>query len=74
MALSKKHYEQFAYNFSVELERVKNTTYYSAGERTSAKMALLSLAHSMAVNFALDNSAFQRDRFLAACNFDKCGF
>lgn len=71
MALSKKHYEQFAYRFRNTLENIEASLPGSRNieKRETAKQAIKGLATSMSVDFTLDNAAFDRARFLAACGF-----
>ena len=71
MALSKKHYEQFAYHFRNSIEKAKRDAGAGVSPLTTAYAItqLEQLARKMAVDFALDNPAFNRDRFLLACGF-----
>lgn len=81
MALSKKHYEQFAQLFRNQIERINADTIYpfpqqqtnDAATASAQKFAvdhLQNMAASMAAHFALDNPRFDRARFLRACGFE----
>lgn len=69
MALSKKHYEQFAYRIRNTLENVdaalpgdKNIE-----KRIAARQAVTGLARSLCVDFSVDNPKFDGAKFRAAC-------
>jgi hypothetical protein len=72
MALSKKHYEQFAHRFQTALNA--NLVEHHEGsvneaEYKAVNSALLGLAQGMSLDFALDNPRFNRTRFIDACGF-----
>lgn len=72
MALSKKHYEQFAYDFSNAVNAVVSDRASGAISQPAANAAvdaLRALAVTLCVSFKYDNAAFDRARFLKACGF-----
>jgi hypothetical protein len=70
MALSKKHYEQFAYRFDQRRQLIAAVDNgLTQHERDVALEALQGLARTMCIDFALDNANFDRERFLKACGF-----
>ena len=72
MALSKKHYEQFAYRFAQRntlLDEAKDSGEMTTHEVAFSREAIRGLAQTLCIDFALDNPAFNRDRFLQACGF-----
>jgi hypothetical protein len=73
MALSKKHYEQFAQIVRQQYAHINQRNVeqtLTTSEWAAASDALRRTAESMAVHFALDNPLFNRARFLAACGFE----
>jgi hypothetical protein len=69
MALSKKHYEQFAHRFAQQNEELGADKAVPFAEQVRASKHLKALAEKMAIDFALDNPNFKRDVFLKACGF-----
>lgn len=69
MALSKKHYEQFAHRFSMAVAVVKKTGLPGQDFYDLQLLTLKELANDMATDFAYDNPRFDRQRFLTACGF-----
>jgi hypothetical protein len=69
MALSKKHYEQFAQIIAAEVADIPSHMRH-VEEQVSAQIALKRVASRMAVHFKVDNPRFDRARFLAACGFE----
>lgn len=71
MALSKKHYEQFAYHFINSTAKIDSETGAGVSPAAAqyAKQQLENLAKKMAVDFSLDNPNFKRAVFMKACGF-----
>lgn len=72
MALTKKHYEQIAADFKQQLDAIaaaKAEHYLVSDQDIVAVRYLRQLAEKMALDFALDNPRFDRERFLKACGF-----
>lgn len=72
MALSKKHYEQIAYSFKQQIDAIaaaKAEFYLVSDQDIAATRYLRQLAEKLALDFAIDNPRFDRERFLKACGF-----
>jgi len=71
MALSKKHYEQFAQRFAQVLDALPTLSDGKATPREIElqRSALCQMAMKLSIDFALDNPRFDRHRFLVACGF-----
>lgn len=72
MALSKKHYEQFADRLQQQLNdnhSALQAQTISLDVYQGVNDALLRLATKMCHDFKYDNPRFDRDRFLNACGF-----
>ena len=72
MALSKKHYEQFAERFQQQLNDnlvEHRESKISEAEYKAVNTALLRLATKMAIDFKYDNARYGRTRFIDACGF-----
>lgn len=72
MALSKKHFEQFASR--INAERLNALSIIIEGPVTQAEQdgrlaALENLANDLCVDFGAANPNFDRHRFLIACGF-----
>lgn len=67
MAMSRKDYETIALAFKNE---VRHGNGYGLSDRAATvKLALCNVAADLAHEFALDNTNFDRQRFLTACGF-----
>jgi len=71
MALSKKHYEQFALRFRHQLAEIAGNTPSGLDlyEHKYAREQLAQLAGKLAIDFGYDNPRFDKLRFLEACGF-----
>lgn len=69
MALSKKRYEQFAQRIAETTITLSTDSTMHFAEVVRATRHVEALAQRLAVDFALDNPRFDRERFLKACGF-----
>lgn len=69
MSLTRKHYEQFAYDIAQQVENVDRNFGVGTPNHDIALAPLRALAQRLCVDFALDNPRFNRQRFLTACGF-----
>lgn len=69
MSMTKKDYEAIAYVINGRIENAKLSLHfgYSDEDISHALNTLSDLADMMAYEFSLDNSKFDRDKFLKAC-------
>lgn len=69
MSMTKKDYEVIAYVINGRIENAKLSLHfgYSDEDISHALNTLSDLADMMAYEFSLDNSKFDRDKFLTAC-------
>lgn len=72
MSMTKKDYEVIAYVINERIENAKLSLHfgYSDEDISHALNTLSDLADMMAYEFSLDNSKFDRDKFLKACGVE----
>ena len=69
MALSEKHYEQFAQRIAETTIALSTDSSMHFAEIVRATRHVEALAQRLAVDFSVDNPRFDRVRFLKACGF-----
>lgn len=71
MAMTKKHYEQFAYRINARVTLIAEARadgFITPQEADVAHEAVKGLVDTLCIDFRKDNAAFNTERFLNACS------
>lgn len=69
MALTRKHFEQIAFEIKAEVTSLEQNPLTTPQAASGAKVALRNVATNLCTFFREENPNFDRERFLKACGF-----